>query len=77
MSETSPPKMGTAEAIMYDIRVMARTQRSQVVQCVREFEVRCLEPRRKRTKRSLAGNWGQWGIEGKVVNGNAMTMRNS
>jgi hypothetical protein len=59
MRETRPPKMGTAEAMMYEMRVIDATDRSQVVQCVFELEVRCFEPRRMRTKRSFAGNWGQ------------------
>lgn len=56
MSETRLPKLGTALAMMYAMMTTAEVHDSQVIQCVTVFAVRCLEPRRMRTKRCLAGS---------------------
>jgi hypothetical protein len=57
MSDTRPPKMGTALATMYDMMVMAATLPNQVIQWVGVDVVRCFEFRSIRTNSSLAGNW--------------------
>lgn len=44
-------------AITYATTVQLNVQPSQVVQWIRELEVRCAEPRRMRTKKYLLGSW--------------------
>lgn len=36
---------------------MAQVQPSHVAQCIKELLVRCLDPRKMRTKTYLLGNW--------------------
>lgn len=50
MREVRDPNMGMALATIYAVRQMPRVQPSQVIQCVAVFAVRCLEPRKKRTR---------------------------
>jgi len=54
-SEIRLLKSGIALAMIYAINAADAVQLSHTAQCVMEFEVRCLEPRRRRTKTYLAG----------------------
>lgn len=38
---------------------MAQVQPSHVPQCIKELLVRCLDPRKMRTKTYLLGNWNE------------------
>lgn len=38
---------------------MAQVQPSHVPQCMKELLVRCLDPRKMRTKTYLLGNWNE------------------
>lgn len=45
---------------------MAHVQPSHVPQCIKELSVRCLDPRKMRTKTYLLGNWNESEYENKT-----------
>jgi hypothetical protein len=56
MNETRLEKIGMADAMMYATAMQVNVQPSHVAQCTSELLVRCVEPRRIRTKTYLAGS---------------------
>lgn len=54
MSETSPPKTGIADAMMYAVSETAAVKPNQVIQCLGVLWLRWWVPRRVRMKKYFA-----------------------
>lgn len=66
-SDTKLWNTGIPLAMQYAMMVIAPVQHNQVVQCCQVFAARCLEPRRTRTMKYLAVNWGMISIVGSLT----------